>query len=90
MRYSARISNSFAGEWELYVVTGGPSLEWPEHFFERTGPVPTVQERADALARLGYTVVDGAVWQWQELTDDATARVALLAALDVRPIGGGQ
>ncbi|WP_391654290.1 DUF6303 family protein, partial [Streptomyces tamarix] len=59
MKPSARLSNSFAGEWELYVVTNLTSLNWPEHSFERTGPIPTLEERADALALLGYAVVEG-------------------------------
>ncbi|WP_391653050.1 DUF6303 family protein, partial [Streptomyces tamarix] len=59
MKPSARLTNSFAGEWELYVVTGGTSLNWPEHPFKRTGPVPTLDERAEALALLGYTPVEG-------------------------------
>ncbi|MFF4754143.1 DUF6303 family protein [Streptomyces sp. NPDC002514] len=82
------MTNSFIGEWELYVVTDGTTLEWPEHSFERTAPVPTVQERADALALLGYAVPDGAVWEWQEIPDGAMDRVELLASVDVRPMGG--
>lgn len=88
MTYSARMSNSFAGEWELYVVTDGASLAWPEHSFERTGPVPTLQERTNALALLGYMIPDGAEWEWQELPGGVMDRVELLAAVDVRPMGG--
>jgi hypothetical protein len=88
MTHSAHLTNSFSGEWELYVVTDGTSLKWPEHFFKRTAPVPTVQERTDALALLGYAVADGAAWEWGERPTGVTDRVKLLAAIEVRPTGG--
>ncbi|MGW5332404.1 DUF6303 family protein [Streptomyces bauhiniae] len=88
MTHSARLTNSFAGEWELYVVTDGTSLDWPEHSFARTMPVPTLQERTDALALLGYSVAGGATWEWQEMPSGAMDRVELLAAVDVQPTGG--
>ncbi|RSS21771.1 DUF6303 family protein [Streptomyces sp. WAC08452] len=84
MTYGARLSNSFQGEWELYVVTDRMSLDWPEHSFGRTGPVPTVQERVDALAQLGYVLADGAVWEWQECSTGVMDRVELLASVDVQ------
>ncbi|MGW2582363.1 DUF6303 family protein [Streptomyces virginiae] len=88
MKHSARLSNGYNGDWEVYVVTSGtPSLLWPEHDFGRTLPVPTTAERITALAALGYEAVDGAKWDWQELSSGATDRVRLLADLDVRPIG---
>ncbi|MFK4118459.1 DUF6303 family protein [Streptomyces longwoodensis] len=88
MTHGARLSNSFLGEWELYVVTDLMSQEWPEHSFNRTGPVPTVQERADALAQLGYVLADGAEWTWQELRTGPMDRVELLASVDVEPKDG--
>ncbi|MFE1111273.1 DUF6303 family protein [Streptomyces rochei] len=84
MTYGARLSNSFHGEWELYVVTDRISLDWPEHSFGRTGPVPTVQERVDALAQLGYVLADDAVWEWQECSTGVMDRVELLASVDVQ------
>ncbi|MFH8435164.1 DUF6303 family protein [Streptomyces sp. NPDC018007] len=84
MTYSARLSNSFFGEWELYVVTDRTSLEWPDHSFGRTGPVPTVQERVDALAALGFVLADDAGWEWQERPTGITDRVRLLASVDVQ------
>ncbi|WP_327414418.1 DUF6303 family protein [Streptomyces sp. NBC_01233] len=87
MMPSARLANGYSGEWEVYVVTNGtPSQDWPEHDFGRSTPVPTLAERAAALAGLGYEGADGAEWEWQEFHGDATDRVRLLAALDVRPI----
>jgi hypothetical protein len=84
MTYGARLSNSFHGGWELYVITDRMNLDWPEHSFGRTGPVPTVQERADALAQLGYVLADGAVWEWQECRTGPMDRVELLASVDVQ------
>ncbi|MFI1779892.1 DUF6303 family protein [Streptomyces rubiginosohelvolus] len=84
MTHSARLSNSFQGEWELYVVTERISLDWPEHSFGRTGPVPTVQERVDALAGLGYVLADGAEWEWQECPTGVMDRVELLASANVQ------
>ncbi|ATY96988.1 DUF6303 family protein [Streptomyces cavourensis] len=86
--YGARLSNSFRGEWELYVVTDGISLEWPEHSFGRSGPVPSVQERVDVLARLGFVPTEGAEWEWQELPAGVMDRVELLASVDVQRKGG--
>jgi len=88
MRHSARLTNSFVGEWELYVVTDGTNLEWPERTFGRTAPVPTLQERADALALLGYRVAGDATWEWQEIPSGVMDRVELLASVDVQPLGG--
>ncbi|MFE1729945.1 DUF6303 family protein [Streptomyces bacillaris] len=78
------MSNSFRGEWELYVVTDRISLEWPEHSFGRSGPVPTVQERVDVLARLGFVLTEGAEWEWLELPAGVMDRVELLASVDVQ------
>ncbi|WP_030587917.1 DUF6303 family protein [Streptomyces globisporus] len=86
--YGARLSNSFHGEWELYVITDRMSLEWPEHSFGRTGPIPTLQERADALTRLGFVLADGAEWEWQESPTGVMDRVELLASATVQPKGG--
>ncbi|MFF8843803.1 DUF6303 family protein [Streptomyces sp. NPDC015127] len=89
MTHSARLSNSYEGEWELYVVTDSlNSRDWPDHDFGRSVPVPTLLERVEALASLGYLIADGALWEWQELPSGHAERVRLLAAVDVRPIGG--
>ncbi|QUI32716.1 hypothetical protein H9W91_19045 [Streptomyces alfalfae] len=88
MRYSARLSNSFDNTWELYIVSDRLSVDWPELTFNRVGPVPTPYERNAAVATLGYEIVDGTQWQWQELVNGPMDRVELLAAVDVRPIGG--
>lgn len=84
---SARLSNAFGDLWELYIVTDGPSVDWPEHLFNRTMPVPTLDERVQALAALGFEQATGAEWEWQELPCGPTDRARLLGAVDVRPVG---
>ncbi|MFJ8211852.1 DUF6303 family protein [Streptomyces sp. NPDC096033] len=90
MTYSARLSNSSFGEWELYIVTDSPSQGWPACDFRRTQPLPTLTERTAALADLGYEAADGAVWEWTELDNGDTADVVLIASLDVRLITPGE
>ncbi|WP_103531711.1 DUF6303 family protein [Streptomyces sp. SM11] len=85
MTHGARLSNSFHGEWELYVISDLMSFDdWPEHSFGRTGPVPTLQERADALAQLGFVLADDAGWEWQECPTGVMDRVELLASANVQ------
>ncbi|MFF4493393.1 DUF6303 family protein [Streptomyces sp. NPDC001546] len=88
MTYSARLSNSSFGEWELYIVTDTASHEWPACDFRRSQPIPTLAERTAALADLGYEAADGAMWEWMELDTGARGDVVLIASLDVRRIGG--
>ncbi|MFJ2794621.1 DUF6303 family protein [Streptomyces sp. NPDC087290] len=84
----ARMATGVYGTWELYVLLDAPSLEWPEYEFRRVVPVPTPEERAGALASLGYAVVDGAEWEWREMYPH------LVASIPVRPMtpvmGGGR
>ncbi|MGF1342842.1 DUF6303 family protein [Streptomyces flavovirens] len=82
----ARMATGVYGTWELYVLTDAPSLEWPEYEFRRVAPVPTLEERAAALAALGYEVVDGAEWEWLETRPGPKAMAThLFAAIPVRP-----
>ncbi|MGY0060841.1 DUF6303 family protein [Streptomyces sp. LZ34] len=75
--------------WRLYVCLMGET-HWPERVFK--GPkVPTVAQRAAALASLGYTVAlpqgaDG-FWDWSEVSmdyDDPSSAVTLIASVPVR------
>ncbi|MFE2877472.1 DUF6303 family protein [Streptomyces roseus] len=85
MTLTARLVNSCCGEWEVYVATGTPvPRDWPEHLFTRTSPIPTVAERTSALAGLGYEVAEGQRWEWDELDDDDTGPVRLVASVTVR------
>ncbi|MFI0812750.1 DUF6303 family protein [Streptomyces echinatus] len=76
-----------AGRWRLYVVLLNTTQRWPEHSFNRTHPVPTFTERAEALSVLGFEPVPGAEWEWtedRETLDDPASPVILIAALRVR------
>ncbi|MGW1354350.1 DUF6303 family protein [Streptomyces sp. NPDC002409] len=67
MRPHARMATGVEGTWVLYVLLPDvPMLEWPKHEFGRVLPVPTLEERAAALAGLGYAALDGAGWEWRE------------------------
>ncbi|MBV2358112.1 hypothetical protein KUM39_27845 [Streptomyces sp. J2-1] len=75
------------GAWWVYVCAD----EWPTHTFTRTGRVPTVTERAAALAALGFEPVPGAQWSWSEDAreyGDPSSPVVLITATTVRPLGG--
>lgn len=56
----AQMSNS-GGRWHLYVPLTGE--QWPAHYWSSTAPVPTLAERARALA-LGFAVAGE--WTWIE------------------------
>ncbi|MFI9026927.1 DUF6303 family protein [Streptomyces sp. NPDC053560] len=90
MTHSARLANTYFGEWELYVVTDSPDVaDWPAHEFKDSAAITTLAERIKTLAALGYEPVPGAEWEWQELANGVMDSVELLAALDVRPAGTG-
>ncbi|MFJ8614814.1 DUF6303 family protein [Streptomyces clavifer] len=80
----ARMATGASSTWVLYVLTAAPSLEWPGHDFGRTAPMPTRDERAQALAALGYAIEDGAEWEWNA-TRHSPAAAHLWAAIAVRP-----
>jgi hypothetical protein len=85
----ARMATGVEGTWVLYVLTDAPWQEWPEHAFRRVVPIPTPEERAAALAGLGYAAVDGdeTEWEWREIRTGVAAH--LFAATPVRPTGPG-
>ncbi|MEW9509052.1 DUF6303 family protein [Streptomyces bacillaris] len=70
-----------SGTWKLVVLTGYEPLEWPAYDFGRIAPLPSVAERVAVLAALGFTVREGAAWEW-----DVTAapRRIVFAKLPVR------
>ncbi|MEV7720825.1 DUF6303 family protein, partial [Streptomyces sp. NPDC088184] len=79
----ARMATGVAGTWVLYVLTDAPLLEWPAHEFRRVAPVPSPEERAQALAALGYAVEDSAEWEWRE-THPTPVAAHLFAVVPVR------
>ncbi|MEU3465963.1 DUF6303 family protein [Streptomyces sp. NPDC006733] len=83
----AMLTNS-GGHWHLYVVLMD-ATEWPEYDWQRAAPSPTVAEREQALAELGYVIAARAIWGWSEdlqICDDPTSPSLLLASISVRPI----
>ncbi|NUW04536.1 DUF6303 family protein [Streptomyces sp. CAI 127] len=79
--------------WQLYIIVPGLVSEWPV-FTWPTGPdVPSREDRAAALASLGFTFTDGAEWEWSEDSGPPyhphPVRVALIAATKVQPVSGG-
>ncbi|MFG3231810.1 DUF6303 family protein [Streptomyces antibioticus] len=73
--------------WVLYIISPGLelselSVSWPE----AVAP-PSLLERYDTLAELGYAVVQGGpeAWEWSEVADDR-GEVFLLAYAEVRPL----
>lgn len=73
--------------WVLYVALMGET-QWPTHAWPGN-TVPTPQERAAALASLGFTPTLGAEWEWSEDTTPEyhphPCGVQLFACITVRP-----
>ncbi|MEV4974877.1 DUF6303 family protein [Streptomyces scopuliridis] len=84
--FQAQIANG--GRWHAYVVLlSVPVSLWPEYDWCRDTPVPTVTERAQVLAALGYEVTPGAEWVWTEDSDvhgDPSSPVRLIATITVQ------
>lgn len=79
--------------WQLSVVMIGRVDEWPVFTWPTSAPVPTTEERTEALASLGFTLAEGAEWEWCEDTTPEyhphPSRVSLMAAAQVRPVNEG-
>ncbi|AVH59718.1 MULTISPECIES: DUF6303 family protein [Streptomyces] len=77
------------GEWALHLARpdlsglSPLSVTWPG----QVGP-PSLMQRYDALAALGYAVVRGGpeAWTWTEGADEQ-GNVMLAACTEVRPLG---
>ncbi|MFE2498598.1 DUF6303 family protein [Streptomyces scopuliridis] len=85
--FQAQIANN-GGRWHAYVVLlSVPVSLWPEYDWYRDAPVPTVTERAQVLADLGYEVAPGAEWEWTEDSDvhgAPSSPVRLIATVTVQ------
>ncbi|KAB8171120.1 hypothetical protein FH609_000435 [Streptomyces sp. 3MP-14] len=80
--------------WNLTVATcPGQVSDWPTHTWSGAADTPTLPERDEALASLGFAVVPGEEWSWTEamcgFRPDGPPHVRLFAAVPVRPLGGG-
>lgn len=58
--------------WCLFVPFDSAAL-WPHHDWAPSRPVPTVRQRENALAELGYQPISGAEWRWTEDTEGCCA-----------------
>ncbi|MFJ8161181.1 DUF6303 family protein [Streptomyces sp. NPDC096136] len=85
--------------WQLYVARTGLVCEWPTYTWPPSAEIPTLAERAAALADLGFAPaediedVEGAGWEWMEIASPEyhphPVRVLLLGAVKVRLLDGG-
>ncbi|MFD9572905.1 DUF6303 family protein [Streptomyces sp. NPDC059982] len=79
--------------WQLYVAQTGLVSEWPTFTWPTSTQIPNIMARQAALAYLGFTLAEGAEWEWTEHTGPDyhphPAWVSLLGAVKVRPLGGG-
>ncbi|MFJ1913181.1 DUF6303 family protein [Streptomyces sp. NPDC088147] len=87
--FQAQMANN-GGRWHAFVVLlpGSVSL-WPEHDWYRDAPVPTLTERTQVLAALGYEIAAGAEWEWTESSDvydDPSSPVLLIATVTVQAL----
>ncbi|WP_405925471.1 DUF6303 family protein [Streptomyces sp. NBC_00035] len=80
--------------WELYLVVYNTTGQWPHHKWpaSRRHQIPTIAERTEALAKLGYAPAQAPAegWMWQEgETPDYhghPAAVTVFAAIDIVPL----
>ncbi|MGW2186607.1 DUF6303 family protein [Streptomyces sp. NPDC001719] len=83
-----------AARWRVFVSLPGLVSDWPEHGWpaSRRHVIPTVADRDEALALLGWQVEPGATWEWSEdPQSDCHGHpevVQLLASVRVVPLAG--
>ncbi|MGW0314721.1 DUF6303 family protein [Streptomyces flavidovirens] len=79
--------------WQLFVVMIGRVDDWPVFTWSTSPQAPTVEERAAALASLGFALAADAEWEWCEDTTPEyhlhPVRVVLMAAAQILPLDGG-
>ncbi|MCX4541905.1 DUF6303 family protein [Streptomyces sp. NBC_01565] len=76
--------------WQLYVAMTGLVSEWPTFTWPTSTAIPNAEARKAALAYLGFTLAEGAEWEWTESTSPDyhphPVRALLLGAAKVRPL----
>ncbi|MDX3400070.1 DUF6303 family protein [Streptomyces sp. ME01-18h] len=85
-----RAACGWSGEdqrWHLRIVLPEIVESPVEVFWEGAAAPPTLMDRYDGLADLGYAVVQGGpeAWEWCERLDDA-GRTHLIGVTEVRPL----
>ncbi|MFE7236132.1 DUF6303 family protein [Streptomyces sp. NPDC057596] len=87
----AQVSTSKA-HWELYLVVYNSAEPWPAHAWpiSRRHKVPTIAERTEALAKLGYAPAPDSEWEWTEGTTPVyhghPTAVSLFAGISIVPL----
>ncbi|MFD7788788.1 DUF6303 family protein [Streptomyces nojiriensis] len=79
--------------WQLFVAMSGLVSEWPTFTWPTSTEVPTLDQRRNALAYLGFVLDEGAAWEWEECTGPDyhphPVRALLLGSVKVRPLENG-
>lgn len=90
---TSRTNRANRARWELYIVVYNTTDSWPAHQWPvaRRYQLPTITERTEALARLGYAPAPDAEWEWQETeTPDDHGHPAppcFLGSINIVPLG---
>ncbi|MGY1498594.1 DUF6303 family protein [Streptomyces sp. QTS52] len=84
--------NTNRAYWELYLVVYNTTEQWPAHTWpvSRRHQIPTIAERTQALAELGYAPAPDAEWMWvEDETPDNHGHpvaVSVFAGIDIIPL----
>ncbi|MFD8967686.1 DUF6303 family protein [Streptomyces sp. NPDC059568] len=86
---TAQMSRTGDGaHWVVYVVLSSEPQHWPEVLIPADNGIPSIADRAAALAHLGFVPFTAyPFWGWVETTNprDTTSPVRLIATLAVVP-----
>ncbi|WP_079125417.1 DUF6303 family protein [Streptomyces lushanensis] len=86
---TAQMSRTRDGaHWAVYVVLSSEPGHWPEVLIPADNGIPSVADRASALAHLGFVPFRTyPFWDWAETTNprDTASPVRLIATLAVVP-----
>lgn len=88
-------ANRALAHWELYLVVYNSTDAWPDYKWpaSRRHQVPTLAERTQALAGLGYAPAPGAEWEWQETESPAhghPVEISFLGSIRIVPLDQAQ
>lgn len=96
----AHLSFNSHGVWVVYVcdweLADDAAGGWKPVFHNaltlepKPNPVPTRRQRAEALAAIGWELIDSGndPWKWNEVQQSADASPLIYACTEVRPIPG--
>jgi hypothetical protein len=78
------------GCWSLHILDGQGETSPMLARWESSPTPPALLARYDALAVLGFAVVEGGVeaWEWHEISDDDDSSVChFMGLVEIRPLG---